>query len=516
MNEFGIDFGQYSDDEWNETHQSSYGHVLKEKLQIKAEERTSREISSIVRKVSEYSPDIPPKETDGWMRDSVLTLRTLFELQASELLSVINTVRKGEKELIKWNGVDIKVDHYGQSSYGLEFPKGLDFSTTRQATISSLQHSSIARSFINAAKIFENKQLTSTLNNNFCIKDDPLKSAAFLSLIGIRMFGEPVYENETHDLDELAEKVLTETLLHKANYDENNRIKNVSFRVTDSVFIQLEPVIDRPDKDSIITAQWAFKIDANPSEYLLESGNQSSVTTDHFIFRPTGKALVDSLDTCGLKFSHNFERFILRDNGSSEDRYGGSFTEISRVLAKIIQNGDIARINEIFTTNNGDTVSKDQIVKLSTLESDDNGFKALQKILKQLLARKPEDLTKGLPASDKDIHIREGACFDVTGYYLQSEANGKLKTIMIGNHKFLYKTHGIHTLINSEEVNFKGIRLPKGSLFVQDSNGRLSFLRLTPFMFDSKEDMISAFGTELLKAELTDGSIDRVMALMKS
>jgi hypothetical protein len=99
------------------------------------------------------------------------------------------------------------------------------------------------------------------------------------------------------------------------------------------------------------------------------------------------------------------------------------------------------------------------------------------------------------------IEVSDGACFDVSTYYCQALRYGQLYLKLINGKAFLLKTHGARTLINLRPIWFNGINLPKGSLFTMTDENEFAFLRLTPFMFDNREDMISAFGTEVIKAE---------------
>lgn len=221
-----------------------------------------------------------------------------------------------------------------------------------------------------------------------------------------------------------------------------------------------------------------------------------------FINRPTGKVLIEALDYAQLKFSKDFEAFLLNDQQFNfNDRMGGAYTQISRVLAKILWSGDMTKIKAIFIKQNDEAPSVEELSLLAEYPNQDGAVCALQSILMQLLDKDEDDRTSDIISSRDAIGINTGACFDVATYYCQAYEYGKLYLKIINGKRFLEKTHGNHTLINLSPIWFNGIELPKGSLFTTVNNDDFAFLRLTPFMFDNRQDMLSAFGTEIIKAE---------------
>ena len=66
-------------------------------------------------------------------------------------------------------------------------------------------------------------------------------------------------------------------------------------------------------------------------------------------------------------------------------------------------------------------------------------------------------------------------------------------------------------MINLSPIYFNGIQLPKGSLFTTVNNDEFAFLRLTPLMFDNRQDMVSAFGAEIIKTEDLGGDLLKII-----
>lgn len=218
----------------------------------------------------------------------------------------------------------------------------------------------------------------------------------------------------------------------------------------------------------------------------------------------------------GIYFSDSFEDLILEGRSEVfEDRYGGPYTHISRTLAKVAYSGDMNRLHRLFMNPDGGDVTLDQLERFCRFNSKDNGLKACQNILSQLISR--EKSGEVPPSNSEWVPMNDGSCFDVTRYYIEANSDGKLRTIDIDGNVYLKKSNDAPTMINTNPVLYNGILLPRGSLSRQLDDGQLVFLRLTPFIFDTKEEMISAFGTEITKAErLEEGNIMGVVSRLQA
>lgn len=170
---------------------------------------------------------------------------------------------------------------------------------------------------------------------------------------------------------------------------------------------------------------------------------------------------------------------------------------MTRILAKIIFTGDLDRINSIFMNPKGAPITQEQIAKFVSYQSQDPGFNAFKEVLKQLVENPILDDPR---ATEEWIQINKGSCFDVTEFWVQAPRQRALEPYQIDGNRFLHKTHGFHTTMNVSPISYKGVTLPRGSLFIRGGDGGLAFLRFTPFMFDNIDDMVSAFGTEVIKS----------------
>jgi len=247
---------------------------------------------------------------------------------------------------------------------------------------------------------------------------------------------------------------------------------------------------------------------------LMEVASGSSTSRcEAFINRPTGKVLLEALDFAQLQFSKDFEAFLLGNQQFNfNDRMGGAYTQISRMLAKILWSGEMQKISAIFLNQDNEPPNFAELKLLAEYPNQDEAFCALQNILIQLLNKDQNDNQPSDIVASKDaISINEGACFDVATYYCQAYEYGRLYLKIINGQRFLEKTHGSHTLINLSPIYFNGIQLPKGSLFTTVNNDEFAFLRLTPLMFDNRQDMVSAFGAEIIKAEDLGGDLLKII-----
>lgn len=138
----------------------------------------------------------------------------------------------------------------------------------------------------------------------------------------------------------------------------------------------------------------------------------------------------------------------------------------------------------------------------------------MQKLLRSILDRDSIMTQSDIPATDQRVSVSAGACFDVYGYYIDAQKIRQLHYTEVNGQPLLEKTHGAHTFINTRPLMFKGVELPKGALFVQADDGNYAFLRLTPFVFDEYNDMVSAFGTEVLEADDNRESYTQILRRM--
>lgn len=500
--------------------ENTYLQYLEAQQRSFAEQQTLGGLRSSINNLESYSPEGIPENMDAYMRDTSLTLPVLYNLKKSGVLDTIQTIGVGSKELVQTELCPITVDRYRKHHVGLIFHTGdskFNEDNIRDArnTLKGLvTQSPIAKIIIQASQNAIINSQTKFSTETFKIADNPALSFIVLDTItqnsNTRIRHSPI--DPTQDIDLVALDYLSETFIQNAIFDEQGQITQVSINIQDGVELVLLPTRGNITLESVSNTDWKISIKLDPSIYMQEIANQSEGNTcEAFYKRPTGRALIEALVSSGLYLSDSFEEFIL--TGESRDfngRYGGPYTQMSRILAKIIFDGDLTRLNSIFHNVQGQKIANEQLQELTGFPSEDPGFKAFQNCLRQIFSTPfPED-TQATPL---DVSMTNGSCFDVTSYYIQALKFGALRTVARGDTKFLYKTHGQQTMICTTPIVYKGITLPKGSLFMQASDGKLAFLRFTPFMFPNKDDMISAFGTEVLKAENSGDPLDIIKAM---
>lgn len=494
-----------------------YQEYLQNKLNLYAERRVLGVLNFYRSEVQDYSPKAIPEKADNFIRDNVFDLERLYELRKAGVLDSVASVAKEETETISSSQLTLTTQRLSDTHFSLRFPEGENLDSLRDSIITGIRTNSASRALDEAVDKFVQNGDNTPTKNSFRPEDDLLATAVILE--SLRLIRQPFvsYKAGT-DPDEIATGLLTEGFMKKAILDDNGKIISAQLVVDEGVQIILEPAGEPPEETDVLTTNWTMRIVADPSPYMMEAANQAPYAKcEAFINRPTGREFIRALEEFQMRFSRDFEDFLITGRSSAfDDRYGGAYSQISRVLAKIIHSADLSRLNELFVSASGGQISPQQLEKLVQFESHDKGFRVFQDILRQILNRNTAETSDDPSVNSSRISIKAGACFDVVSYYTGAQVLGKLHNVELFGKKFLEKTHGAHTFINAEEFSFNGIRLPKGSLFVRGEDGGLAFLRLTPFMFDSRDDMVSSFGTEIIKAERHNENIAAVVTRIKS
>ena len=218
----------------------------------------------------------------------------------------------------------------------------------------------------------------------------------------------------------------------------------------------------------------------------------------------------------------------------SADRYGSVYTQITRELAKWINDPSRFKLSELIVpydesfsgrnlrgqggsdgydyhpnaeTENREEDARKLWTQANTQPTSSEAANTLINLVNGVLERQQnKDFSSDLAVTKTQIRIKDGACFDVLNYYLGAANNVDLnpnylsKFVAENNVKLLKKTMGSHTFLSTDPIVFNGVKLPKGALFTKTDDG-WALLRLTPFSFDQANDQ-KAFGTEIDKAYL--------------
>jgi len=281
-------------------------------------------------------------------------------------------------------------------------------------------------------------------------------------------------------------------------------------------------------------AKGTFVLSASkrPVDLYLERGNQTNEKSLPFIETECARALCDRLDAAGLMFHPNLQQEMMQIGEA--DRYGSIYTQLSREIAKWINNPDRARLSTLFVPadpafagealarqgeaaadhyaraleENGAADIEARTRSLFTASVPPTGnlpADTLLSMAQDVLARNDtaDEVVSDLPVTEERVSITNGACFDVFTYYVGAAATTDawpdyLKKFQAGAVNMLEKNTGVHTYLTTQPTVFNGVRLPKGALFSKADDEKWAFLRLTPFAFDEPADQL-AFGSEISK-----------------
>lgn len=288
------------------------------------------------------------------------------------------------------------------------------------------------------------------------------------------------------------------------------------------------------------TGSYQFSAVQDPAANYFEQANQSAEKAIPFIETECARELCSILDKKGLMFHPSIQAEIM---GMGEaDRYGSIYTQISREIAKWVDNPDRTQLSNLFVPHEADYYGTEVAKKMvygksmpiyqyenrhgyedfdepdtrketpevlvrekwisAPHSADGEAANVLLTMIDDSLARDPssEQITD-LPVTKGPVKIRDGACFDVTSYYVGAATNAHsqpLRKVTESGVTLLEKTMGAHTFLSTEPMVFNGVRLPKGALFIKSKDG-WAFTRLTMFAFDQPQDQIAVGGSELAK-----------------
>ena len=204
-----------------------------------------------------------------------------------------------------------------------------------------------------------------------------------------------------------------------------------------------------------------------------------------FLYSPSAKALLGAFDAAGLALTPQARsEFVIEHDG----RYGNAYAWASREVCKLIA----GRQQHLVTVARQHTTKPDrgqlgqpseQLPQLPL--TGDEAADALIELINQA-SQRGDDRTSQLPPVEADISIRRSGCKDVEQYFIDGLAYGKVQARELYGAQCIIKTHGDHTMLNTEPVRQNGVVFPSGVVWARyDSQGQEGYapLRLTGFSF---------------------------------
>jgi hypothetical protein len=481
-----------------------YQDYLNNKLRTSAEEKISESIKRATHSINFIIEEVLPDTTPSFERDQSFSFSTLLILKKLGLLEALVKTKPGDKQELQTNNIDAVINRFSKMGFSLAFFNIEGLGEKKEILLQELKKSPFWQLFIETAELHSPGDTTRISSKKFRFQDDFIANAAFFSRLNILEGTSHLYNCQTEEfLEELAAQALLNSCQEHVVLGDGGKLKSINFSLDQGIDLNLLPINQEVGVENLFDTEWQLQIISQVEQQMMEVANQSYPSRcEAFIKRPTGQVLIEALEYAGLKFSRNFENFLtMNKNSIFSDRYGGPYTHISRLLAKVLWSRDLDKVADIFVNQKNDQASLEELNLLADYPNADKAFSSLQDILSQLLDRDIGDKSSDIEVLLTAIDVSDGACFDVSTYYCQAMRCGQLYLKLINGKAFLLKTHGARTLINLQEIWFNGIHLPKGSLFTVTGDNKFAFLRLTPFMFDNREDMLSAFGTEVIKTE---------------
>lgn len=346
---------------------------------------------------------------------------------------------------------------------------------------------------------------------------DPLGSIAFLSDIGLVR---PARILELMKSGKDFTAILQEQILNVSEYTAVKKDEPDYTLFTWGKGVKRQLAINKS------TGTFQYAITRNPDDFYPELANQSPEYSVPFVETECAQQINDWLDANDLMFSPAVQRTIM--DTKEADRFGSVYTQLSREVAKWVNQPSRTAVSNLFCKREPSLLGKKLIEKnygmddyvdeesltdesyikqqLTKIDFSNFGESAavLMGMVNQAVNR--ETFQSQLKVTDKNIKIRDGACFDVISYYLggaydELGLNGQASSqVEISGVSMLEKFTGAHTFLLQEPTLFNGVTLPKGSLMAKQDDGGWAFLRLTAFAFDNPKDQEAAGGSEISKA----------------
>ena len=201
-----------------------------------------------------------------------------------------------------------------------------------------------------------------------------------------------------------------------------------------------------------------------------------------FLYSPSAKALLGAFDTAGLALTPRAHSELVAEH---DGRYGNAYAWASREVFKLIagRSQRLVTVPQPPHQQGGTAHEHEQLPQLPL--TGDEAADALIQLINQV-SQRGDDRTSQLPPVEADISIRRSGCKDVEQYFIDGLAHGKVQVRELYGAQFITKTHGDHTMLNTEPVCQNGVVFPPGVVWARyDDQGQEGYapLRLTGFSF---------------------------------
>lgn len=453
------------------------------------------------RRVAGYLSNVVPRDFDG--SNFVRDLSSGFEVS-------INRGYSGDRLRIDpiINAGLVSIDESGSNtvtSVGVSKLNHVTVSELETAleTDQDYQRYQKAVDEVTSQASFDNQTIFSSSSFKFYEKTGEIADADFL--LTFMLSGNPGKNNDAQSqTTELLRKAITCSKGEsgaRSEYLEDGRLRIIMPSVDmKGVSFMLQSVV-QADEQNLDSVDWNIGIEIDADKEFLEKTYAGNILANPFIDSSTGNDLLSAFSMAGLVMSEDVKEIFAEIN---EKRYGHGYAELTRELAKIV-NDDSRSITSLF---NGDEVKiRDSIAKItaSDLPNESRSAMLVLDLVKQLNVREKaqtEDIFSAIPVTRERVSMKSGSCKDAEGYYLAAAQEGKRKTVNIHGLEFHTKTIGSQTYINREALVFNGVTVQPGAIFSRQGDGGYAMLRITMFAMDDNtaEDAFGAQYIETMKS----------------
>ncbi len=396
-----------------ETDTNHYSLTLQKEFEETQTEILKRQLRMITNARTTKITDFPSK--------LYITFNNLAMLSQDGLINPEQPVSRNE--IMEKDGLSMTIGEKEVSIRTLEGEKSLGSSNN-----SSPLHKAFLTE-LNNLKLNTDKHQLQQLSP---FKNDPVSTLMFILNITNITTPDILHQVTQQSLKSIANDLLVQILSNNkylTKQADGTLAVQIPLKIP-GVYISLVPNTNNQTQH-ILDTEWAMQLKIDPSVVFGERANQAPyIHCESFINRPTGLELARILDSCGMRFSDTFESFITTQSpvANFDDRYGGPYTEISRLIAKVIHRRDITKLEDIFTQKNDEHLSITDLLSFANIHTTDPGVIAIQKIFKQF----PKMLRTSVQTiSTQEIQIKDGACFDSFGYFLDAYERGQTEIINI-------------------------------------------------------------------------------------
>lgn len=336
-----------------------------EQLREKHKEHSLNTIQKLVRQlkmgISHYHADVIPKDYRSSMRDNIFGPSSILALSEMGILNDIASVQPRNRDKINTSQGPVTVERLDKARFGLSFGDEVDLDKAAKMVNQRINSTDIAKILLQISNSVLDIATTDQ-PLTFSLDQDLLGSAAVLDKLCLLGWAEAITPiNPDDDFAEVIAKVLQQGLINKASFNENDEIKSVKFSPVMGINIVLTPLSEINSEANLLTTKWSMQLMIDEDHFVFETANQSKRSKcEAFISRPTGIAITQALESSNLKFSNSFEDMIVSGRSYEfDDRYGGIYTHISRVIAKALWAKDIDKLSSVFQDLQDNTPTTD-------------------------------------------------------------------------------------------------------------------------------------------------------------